>query len=87
VLGKVRVQPAYDEFFRCSIRFRHEVDIAFIFRGDTALEVDAEEFPRFQGNRPCACCKAKIKLTGKVLQGALLSVPLARRPRSLIVRI
>ena len=44
VLGKLRVQPAYDEFFRCSICFGHQVYIAFIFRGDTALEVAAKQF-------------------------------------------
>ena len=31
--------------------------------------------------------ETKIKLTGKILHGALLSTPLARRPRSLMVRI
>ena len=87
MIGKPLVQPAYDEFFRCPIGFGHQVHIAFVFRGDAALEVATQEFAGLHSNIRCAGGKTKIKLRGEILQGTLLSTPLGRRLRSLMVRI
>ena len=51
------------------------------------VEVAAKKFTRLQGNPRCTGGKTKIKLSREVLQGVVLSTPLARRPRSLMVRI
>ena len=53
VLGKLLVEPAYDEFFRCPIGFGHQVYIAFIFRGDAAVEIATEEFAGLASNVRC----------------------------------
>ena len=87
VIGEPLVQPAYDEFFRCPIGFGHQVHIALIFRDDAALEVATQEFAGLRSNIRCAGGKTKIKLRGEILQGTLLSTPLGRRLRSLMVRI
>ena len=87
VIGKLLVEPADDEFFRGPIGFGHQVYIAFVFRGDAAFEVSTKKLAGLKGNVCCAGRETQIKLPGKVFQGAILSAPLARRPRSLMVRI
>ena len=87
MIGESLVQPAYDEFFRCAIGFGHQVHIAFVFRDDAALEVTTQEFAGLRSNIRCASGKTKVKLRGEILQGTLLSTPLGRRLRSLMVRI
>ena len=73
VLGKLLVEPADDEFFRCPIGFGHQVYIAFIFRGHAAIEIAAKQFARLQGNACCSRGETQIKLLRKVAQRALLS--------------
>ena len=87
MIGKLLAEPADDEFFRCPIGFGHQIYIAFVFRGDAAFEVATKKLTGLQGNVCCAGCETQIKLLGKVFQGAILSAPFARRPRSLMVRI
>ncbi len=62
VFGKLLAEPAYDEFFRCPIGFGHQVDIAFVFGGDTALEVATKQLAGLQRNTRCARGKTKIQL-------------------------
>jgi len=91
VIGKLLVEPANDELFRSAIGLGYQVNIAFVFRGNTAVEITAQEFAGLERNARCAGRKTKIKLRWKVAQGALLTTlfpfPASRRPRSLIVRI
>ena len=59
---------------------------------DGTAEMVAARFPSVRlavarRNTGGAGDKTKIKLAGQILQGALLSTPLARRPRSLMVLI
>ncbi len=80
MIGKSLAEPAYDKFFRGPIGFGHQIYVAFIFRGDAALEVATEEFAGLQGNVRCTGGETKIKLLRKVFQRRTsLAIAVCRR--------
>ena len=91
---KALAKPTYDKFLRCPVGLGYQVYVTLVFSGNATVEIATEHFAGLQRNGGCSGGKTEIELRGEVLQRAPLvspsvprTLPVSRRPRSLMVRI